>query len=468
MTDLLIIGAGPGGYVAAIRAAQLGMNVTVVEKSFCGGTCLNIGCIPTKTLYKDAQIMNYFSHSELYGIEVDKGAYRLNFDKVQAEKKKVVDTLVGGVKALLRANKVKLIMGTAKILAPGKVEVTKEDGSKEVIETAKILIATGSKNAAPPVKGLDLPGVITSTEALEMREVPGRIVVIGGGVIGMEFVGIYNAFGSEVTVVEFLPKIMPPMDDEISKRTQTLFEGKGVKFMLSTACQSIEQNGDSLRVTVKSGDAVSTIDCDQVLVSTGRVIETEGLGLEEVGVDFDRKGIKVDENYETNVKGIYAIGDAIGGTMLAHVASEEGKVCVERMNGESTFVDYDLIPSAVFTFPEVASIGVTEQALKEKGTPYKAAKFQYQGNGKALSMHDSEGMVKVIASEDLSRILGVHMVGPNSSDLLTEAAADMYSMLTVQEAASAMHGHPTLSEAYEEALTSLLGCGIHSMPKKKK
>lgn len=466
MIDLLVIGAGPGGYVAAIRAAQLGMNVTVVEKSYCGGTCLNVGCIPTKTLYKDAMVYNYFAHSENYGIEVDKSTLRVNFDTVQDEKNKVVNTLVSGVKGLLKSNKVNLIMGQAKIISNNEVVVTDSEGKKETLKSKRILIATGSKNAAPPVEGLDLPGVITSTEALEMDSKVDRLVVVGGGVIGMEFVGIYNSFGTDVTVVEFLPKIMPPMDNEISKRTQKLFEKKGVKFMLETKLVSITKTGNSLLLKVEKAGETIDLECDKVLISTGRSAYTDNLGLDEVGVEFDRRGIKVDENYETNIKGIYAIGDAIGGVMLAHVASEEGKVCVEKMAGESSYVDYNLIPSAVFTFPEIASVGETEETLKEKNIDYKVGKFLYKGNGKALSMHETEGMVKVIASEDLSEILGVHIMGPNSSDLITEAVSDMYAKLTVEEAASKIHGHPTLSEAYEEALTSLLGCGIHSMPKR--
>ena len=468
MTDLTVIGAGPGGYVAAIRAAQLGMNVTIIEKNFIGGTCLNIGCIPTKTLYKDAAVVNSLKHADQYGIRLKDDAYTLDLDKMQEEKQKVVGTLVGGVGALLKANKVAVVMGSARILSAGKIEVTKEDGSKEQIETKKILIATGSKNAAPPVKGLDLPGVISSTEALEVRQVPKKMVIVGGGVIGMEFVGIYQAFGTEVTVVEFMPKILPPLDDEISKRSQACMESKGVTFMTGTQCKEISKKGNGLVVTVEKDGVQSKLDCDQVLVSTGRIFDAEGLGLDEVGVAYDRKGIKVNSDYETNVKGIYAIGDAIGGIMLAHVASEEGTVAVERMNGIEAAVDYDQIPSAVFTFPEIASIGKTEEQLKSEGVPYAAGKFNFQGNGKALSMHDTDGFVKVLATENLDEILGVHIIGPNASDLLTEAAADMHAMLTVEEAAGAVHGHPTLSEAYEEALTLLLGKGIHSMPKKKK
>jgi len=468
MKDLIVIGAGPGGYVAAIRAAQLGMSVTVVEKKFCGGTCLNVGCIPTKALYKDAQVVNYMKYAETYGIELKEDAFQLNMEKLQKEKNKIVKTLTGGVGALLKANKVELVMGTAKILSPGKVEVTDDKGAKSVLEAGKILIASGSKNVAPPVKGLDLPGVLSSTEALAMTEVPRKIVIVGGGVIGIEFVGIYNAFGADVTVVEFLPKILPPIDEEIAARSQMILENKGVKFMTGTKLESIEKSDAGLVVKADNGKEVVSIECDQVLVATGRAIDVEGMGLDKIGVTYDRKGIKVDENFETNVKGIYAIGDVIGNMMLAHVAMEEGTACVERMNGMNSSVNYNLVPSAVFTFPEIAGVGKTESQVKESGIAYKVGKFQLSGNGKALTMHDTDGMIKIIATENLDEILGVHIIGPNASDMLAEAAADMEALLTVEEAAGAMHGHPTLSEAYEETLTLLLGRGIHSMPVRKK
>ena len=467
MYDLVVIGAGPGGYVAAIRAAQLGMKTAIVEKDSVGGTCLNYGCIPTKALYKDAQVINYMKHADLYGIDLE-GSFRPNMDKVQKEKGKVVKTLVGGVEFLLKANKVDLLKGKAKICSAGKVEVTDAKGGVKSVDTKKILIASGSKSSLPPVKGIDNPGVITSKEALEMDHVPEKIVIIGGGVIGIEFAGIYEAFGSQVTVVEFMPKIIPAIDKEITDRLHKLLEQKNIKIMVGTKVEEVAKKGKGLCVTVDAGGKKSTLDCDQVLVSTGRELDIEGLNLDGLGVKYDRKGIKVDENYQTNVPGIYAIGDVTGRVMLAHVASKEGEVCVERMNGHDAYVDYDLIPSAVFTFPELASIGKSEEQLKEAGTDYVVSKFQFSGNGKALTMHDSDGMVKVIASADKQEILGVHILGPNASDLLTEAATAMNGMFTVEEAANVMHGHPTLSEAFDETLTAMLGRGIHSAPAKKK
>ncbi|MCI6256092.1 MAG: dihydrolipoyl dehydrogenase [Clostridiales bacterium] len=461
MYDLVVIGAGPGGYVAAIRAAQLGMKTAIVEKDACGGTCLNYGCIPTKALYKNAEVVDEIARAAEFGVDV-KG-YSIDMEKVQARKAKIVKTLSGGVEGLLKANKVELVRGAAKIMAPGKVEV---DG--KVLETGKILIASGSKSSKPPIKGIDNPGVITSKEALEMDHVPGKIVIIGGGVIGIEFAGIYRAFGAEVTVVEFMPKIIPAVDKEITDRLQKLLEKKGIRFMVGTKVEEISKSGSALSVTVDKAGEKSSLPCDQVLVSTGRELDIEGLNLDGLGVAYDRKGVKVDENYMTSVPGIYAIGDVIGGVMLAHVASEEGKVCVERMAGEDARVDYDLIPSAIFTFPDVASIGLSEEQAKERGLEYEVGKFQFAGNGKALTMNAAEGMMKVIVSKDKQKILGVHIVGPNASDLLAEAAIAMRGEFTVEEAANTMHGHPTLSEAFEEALTLTLGRGIHSMPARKK
>lgn len=459
--DLVVIGAGPGGYVAAIRGAQLGMKVAIVEKDAYGGTCLNYGCIPTKALYKNAEVVDEIMHADDFGIKV-KG-YEIDMEKVQARKDKIVKTLSGGVGQLLKGNKVELVKGAAKLVAPGKVEV---DG--KVLETKKILIASGSKASRPPVKGIENKGVITSKEALDMDHVPEKIVIIGGGVIGIEFAGIYQAFGAEVTVVEFMPKIIPAVDKEITDRLQRLLGRKGIKFMVGTKVEEIEKDGKALRVTVDKGGKKSQLPCNEVLVSTGRELDIEGLNLDGLGIQYDRKGVKVDENYRTNVPGIYAIGDVIGGVMLAHVASEEGKVCVERMNGEDARVDYDLIPSAIFTFPDVASIGLSEEQAKEQGLAYEVGKFQFAGNGKALTMDNAKGMLKVVVSQDKQRILGVHIVGPNASDLLAEAAIAMRGEFTVEEAANTMHGHPTLSEAFEEALTATLGRGIHSAPAKKK
>lgn len=466
MKDLVVIGAGPGGYVAAIRAAQLGMKVAIVEKDNFGGTCLNYGCIPTKALYKNAQVINYMKHGEDFGIELS--SYKLNMNKVQDRKQNIVNQLTSGVEYLLKANKIEIIKGQARILRKGEVEVVSSAGEKSTILASKIIIATGSKSSKLSIPGIDLPNIITSKEALEMNRVPKDIVIVGGGVIGIEFAGIYNSFGSKVTVVEYMKDIIPNMDKEITFKLQQLLEKQGIKFILNAKVEKFQKNQSGLSVEVNVSGESQSISCEQVLIATGRQMYVEELGLDEVGITYNSKGIKVDENYETNIKGIYAIGDVTGRVMLAHVASEEGKVVVERMIGEKVSVDYELIPNAIFTFPDVASIGISEEEAKSQKLDYIVSRYQFSGNGKALTMNDAQGMIKVIAANDASKLLGVHIIGPNASDLIAEAAIAMNGMFTVNEVANVMHGHPTLSEAFEEAVSNIVGKAIHMPPVKKK
>ncbi len=464
-TDLIVIGGGPGGYVAAIRGAQLGLNVVIVEKNELGGTCLNTGCIPTKTLFKDAQVLNYFNHAEEYGIKVDK--YGLDLEKVQKRKKKIIKTLTSGVKGLLKANKVIIEKGEAKLISKDSVEIKLYDGSKKIIKGKNILIASGSKSSKPPIKGADLEGVVTSKEALEMTTLPKKIVIVGGGVIGIEFAGILNEFGSDVTIVEFLDSIIPMADKEVSSSLTRLLNKRGIKIVVSSKVEEIYKTDEELIVEISKNGETTKLDCNNVLISTGRELDIEGLNLEGLGIRYDKKGIKVDENYCTSIPGIYAIGDVIGGVMLAHVASEEGKVAVERIVGEKTSVDYNLVPNSIFTFPEVSTVGLSEEEVKDKKLDYVVSKFQFSGNGKALTMNDSEGMVKIIASKDKTTIYGVHIIGPNASDLIHEAVVAMKAMLTVEEVASIMHGHPTLSEAFLEASMGILDKAIHIPPIRK-
>ncbi|HCQ5682920.1 TPA: dihydrolipoyl dehydrogenase [Clostridioides difficile] len=464
-TDLIVIGGGPGGYVAAIRGAQLGLSVVIVEKNELGGTCLNTGCIPTKALFKDAQVLNYFNHAEEYGIKVDK--YGLDLEKVQKRKKKIIKTLTGGVKGLLKANKVIIEKGEAKLISKDSVEIKLCDGSKKTIKGKNILIASGSKSSKPPIKGADLGGVITSKEALEMTTLPKKIVIVGGGVIGIEFAGILNEFGSDVIIVEFLDSIIPMVDKEVASRLTKLLSKRGIKIIVSSKVEEIYKTDEELIVEISKNGEITKLDCTNVLISTGRELDIEGLNLEGLGIRYDKKGIEVDENYCTSMPGVYAIGDVIGGVMLAHVASEEGKVAVERMVGEKTSVDYNLVPNSIFTFPEVSTVGLSEEEVKDKNLDYIVSKFQFSGNGKALTMNDSEGMVKIIASKDKTTIYGVHIIGANASDLIHEAVVAMKAMLTVEEVASIMHGHPTLSEAFLEASMGILDKAIHLPPIRK-
>ncbi|MDR0840294.1 MAG: dihydrolipoyl dehydrogenase [Christensenellaceae bacterium] len=465
MYDLIVIGAGPGGYVAAIRAAQLGMKTLVIEKDAPGGTCLNVGCIPAKTLYKDAQVVEYFAHAADYGVVCD--GFRTDLELVQARKRRVVETLVNGVAHLFKANGVDYVQGDARFVSKDTLEVTDAQGKALRYQAERVLLATGSKNAMPPVPGIQEQGVITSREALSLEAAPKHLVIIGGGVIGIEFAGIYKAFGSEVTVIELLPSILPTMDGELSKRLKASLAKRGIRILTATKVEKIEKDGNALKVAT-AGAKAESVACDCVLVAVGRIPCTDGLGLEGIGVELNRGAVRVDENYQTSVPGVYAVGDVTGRVMLAHVASAEGVAAVERMQGMHTAVDYAQIPSAVFTFPEMAGIGLTEEQLKEKGLPYVAGKATFSGNGKALTMNDTEGMIKVLASEDLSEIYGVHILGPNASDLITEAAAAMHGMFTVEEVAQIMHGHPTLSEVFMEAVNGLLGKAIHGAAARKK
>ena len=464
-TDLVVIGAGPGGYVAAIRAAQLGMKVVIAEKDACGGTCLNYGCIPTKALYKNAQVMGYMDRSREFGIEID--GYRLDMEQVQARKNKIVKTLTGGVEYLLKSNKVAIEKGCAKIIKAGLVEVTGKDGTVKRLETKRILIASGSKSSRLPIEGMDLEGVITSKEALDMKTVPEEIVIIGGGVIGIEFAGIYQSFGAKVTVVEFMPHIIPNVDVEITSRLKSLLEKRGISIMTGSKVEKIEKKGNNLSVQVDAGGKKQVLSCGQVLVSTGREMDADGLNLDGAGVRYDRKGIKVDENYETNVPGIYAIGDVTGRVMLAHVASEEGKTAVERMAGEKTEVDYSLIPNSIFTFPDVSSIGLSEEQAKEQGIEYITSKYQISGNGKALTMGENKGFAKFVYDKATDEILGFHIIGPRATDLAAEVAAVMECEGTVAEIGRTVHPHPTVSEVVMEAAHVCHGTCVNA-PKPRK
>jgi dihydrolipoamide dehydrogenase len=408
-------------------------------------------------------MVSCFERAETYGIR-SKG-YSLDMSLVQKRKAEVVRTLVDGVSGLLKANGVEYVNGTARLSALGRVEVAWPGGGAKSFDGKKILIATGAHNTAPSVPGLALPGVIDSTGALSLAKVPKRMAIVGGGVIGIEFAGIYRAFGAEVSVVEFMPSILPANDKEFAKRLKTSLTKLGIRILENAKVEKVEKTQTGLRVTAVVKNAAEAVDCDCVLMATGRAPNTDGLGLAEMGILFDKRGIAVDDRYETNVKGIYAIGDVTGRMQLAHVASQEGIAAVEGMNGPTVAVNYDQIPSTVFTFPEFASVGFTEEQLKEKGLPYKVGKSGFTANGKAMTMNQAEGLIKVLSSVDLSCIYGVHILGPNASDILTEATAVMYGMFTVEEVSHIMHGHPTLSEVFMEAVNSLLGKAIHSEKK---
>ncbi|MCJ7691595.1 MAG: dihydrolipoyl dehydrogenase [Clostridiaceae bacterium] len=463
--DIVIIGGGPGGYVAAIRAAQLGAKVCIIEKDEIGGTCLNRGCIPTKALYRNAEILNTLKNISEFGIVVDD--YSINVEQIQNRKDSVVNKLVSGVEQLLKANNVEVILGTAYFKDKNTVSIALKSGESREITSENIIIATGSTPSMPNIPGINLTGVFTSENILEFKEVPNKLAIIGGGVIGMEFAGIFNALGSKINVIEFLPSILAQVDTDLTKRLSVSLKRKGIDINISTKVISIEKSNEELIVTAegKKGEVVFT--ADNVLISVGRTPMTEGLNIEDLGMNVNRKAIVVDENYETNIPGIYAIGDVNGISMLAHAATHQGKKVVERIMGYASSHSREVIPSCIFVFPEIACVGITENEAKEKEIEYKTSKFLFGANGKALALGEGEGLVKVIASLD-NQILGVHIMGPHASDLIHEGAMAINNNMKVENITSMIHAHPTLSEAFEEAVLGLTGEAIHAVPTKKK
>lgn len=461
--DLIVIGTGPGGYVCAIRAAQLGMKVAVVEKRAThGGTCLNVGCIPSKALLHASELYEEAGHG-FAGMGI-KAQPELDLPAMLAFKDDGVDGNVKGVEFLLKKNKVDAYHGTGTIEAPGKVKVTPDEGEAQTLEAKAIVIATGSEVASLPGIEIDEKKIVSSTGALSLPEVPKKLVLIGGGVIGLELGSVWRRLGAEVTVVEFLDRILPPEDKEVSKQFQKILQKQGMTFKLSSKVTAVEHDGDGLKVTVepaKGGDA-ETLDADVVLVCVGRRPFTDTLGLDEVGVERDEKGrVKTDGHFKTNIDGIYAIGDVITGPMLAHKAEDEGVAVAEILAGQAGHVNYDAIPSVVYTYPEVASVGKTEEALKEAGIDYKVGKFPFLANGRAKVNRTTDGFVKILADAKTDRVLGVHMIGPDVGNMIAEAVLAMEFGASAEDIARTCHAHPTLPEAVKEAAMAVDGRAIH-------
>ncbi|WP_405609488.1 dihydrolipoyl dehydrogenase [Polaribacter sp. Asnod1-A03] len=451
--DIIVIGSGPGGYISAVRASQLGKKVAIIEKySTLGGTCLNVGCIPSKALLDSSH--HYYdavNHFEEHGISIEKPTF--DFGKMVERKAKVVETTTGGIKYLMDKNKIDVYEGMGSFEDATHVKVSKNDGSEEIIEGTNIIIATGSKPSTLPFISLDKERVITSTEALELKEVPKHLIVIGGGVIGLELGSVYKRLGADVTVVEYAPKITPTMDADVSKELTKVLKKQGIKFNVSTGVTSVERNGDEVVVKAnnKKGEEV-TFTGDYCLVAVGRKAYTEGLGLEKVGVEVNERGqVSVNDHLQTNVSNIYAIGDVVKGAMLAHKAEEEGVVVAEYLAGEKPHIDYNLIPGIVYTWPEVAAVGKTEQELKDAKIDYKSGKFSMRALGRSRASGDIDGFVKVLADKNTDEILGVHMVGARVADLIMEAAVAMEYRASAEDLARICHGHPTYSEAVKEA-----------------
>jgi dihydrolipoamide dehydrogenase len=462
--DLIVIGTGPGGYVCAIRAAQLGQKVAVVEKRAThGGTCLNVGCIPSKALLHASEMFEEAGHSfAKMGIGI--GTPKLDLAALMTFKDEGVDGNVKGVEFLLKKNKIDAVRGAGRIAGPGKVEVKGADGKTQTLETKNIVIATGSDVAK--LKGVDIDGkrIVTSDQAIALDKVPQRLLVIGAGVIGLELGSVWRRLGSQVTVVEFLDRILPGMDNEVCRQSQRILEKQGIVFKLGSKVTGVDSSGAVLNAKVEpaKGGAAETIEADVVLVAIGRVPYTEGLGLDEAGVKKDNRGrVIVDAHYATSVKGIYAIGDVIAGPMLAHKAEDEGMAVAEILAGRAGHVNYDVIPGVVYTFPEIASVGKTEEELKEAGVAYNAGKFPFTANGRAKANHQTDGFVKILADAKTDRVLGVHIVGSDAGNMIAEAAVAMEFGAAAEDVARTCHAHPTLPEAVKEAALAVAKRAIH-------
>jgi dihydrolipoamide dehydrogenase len=462
--DLVVIGGGPGGYVAAIRAAQLGMKTACVDKrGTLGGTCLNVGCIPSKVLLRSSErYAEAVHHLGDEGIRIAKA--ELDLKTMMARKDKIVRDLTGGIAFLFKKNKIDSITGTASIPGVGEVAVESADGESRTLSTGNILIATGSESSDLSGIEVDEKRIVSSTGALSLSKVPNRLVVIGAGVIGLELGSVWSRLGAGVTVIEFLDHILPGMDREITKKTQRLLAKQGLEFQLSSKVTAARKKKarESLDVEPAQGGEASTLDTDVVLVAVGRRPYTAGLGLEALGVKTDERGvIQVDDRFQTTVPGICAIGDCVPGPMLAHKAEDEGVVCVEMLAGQSGHIDHNLIPGVVYTSPEVAGVGRTEEQLKEQGVEYRAGQFPFSANSRARCTGETDGVVKVLADAKTDRLLGVHIVGPLAGDLIQEAVMAMEFGATAEDIARASHGHPGMSEALKEAALAVHGRPIH-------
>jgi dihydrolipoamide dehydrogenase len=462
--DLIVIGTGPGGYVCAIRAAQLGLKVAVIEKrATYGGTCLNIGCIPSKSLLHATELFEEAAHS-FAGMGIGVDAPKLDLKAMMAFKDKGVDGNTKGVEFLIKKNKIDPYRGTGTITAPGKVVVTAEDGTKQALETKAIVIATGSDVAKLPGIEIDETRVVSSTGALTLEKVPGKLLVVGAGVIGLELGSVWRRLGAEVTVVEFLDRILPGMDLDVAKSFQRILQKQGFAFKLSSKVTGVDSSGATLKVSVEpaAGGAAETLEADVVLIAIGRVPFTEGLGLEALGVEKDKRGrVVTDAHYRTNVPGVFAIGDAIAGPMLAHKAEDEGIAIAELLAGQAGHVNYAVIPSVVYTSPEVAQVGQTEEELKAEGIAYKVGKFPFLANGRAKANNQTEGFVKVLADATTDKVLGVHIVGVEAGEMIHEAAVLMEFGGSSEDLARTCHAHPTRSEAVKEAAMAVEKRAIH-------
>ena len=460
---IAIIGGGPGGYVAAIKAAQMGAEVVLIEKEYIGGTCLNTGCIPTKVLLHSTEIYHQLmNEAEALGLEME--GLKVNWQNLLTRKELVATQLVEGVKNLLRIGKIEVIEGSAKFITSKSIEVSLAAGGSKRISFDKAIIATGSKSIVIPVPGHDLEGVITSREAMSLAEIPKSLCVIGGGVIGVEFANIYSNLGSQVTIIEMLPRLVANMDQEIVNSLEETLVDKGVKVYKSAKVLKIDRTDNGLQVTAQMSDDPFQVISEKVLMATGRKPMGDGLGLQEIGVKVERGAIQVDKLFKTDVDNIYAIGDCTGGVQLAHVASASGLMVAELMMGERMTMDFRTIPYCVYTNPELASVGLTEEDAITKGYRIKVGKFPMYGNGKSVITGNVRGLVKIVADEKTGEVLGLHIAGNSATELIASGAVAMRLEATVQELITTIYAHPTVGEAVHEAAESVFGRAIH-LPK---
>ncbi|HUH36043.1 MAG TPA: dihydrolipoyl dehydrogenase [Moheibacter sp.] len=462
--DVAVIGSGPGGYIAAVRSAQLGFKTAIIEKSSLGGTCLNVGCIPSKALLDSSEHYHTAVHQfEAHGIEIEKP--KINFAQMIQRKREVVDANVKGIEYLMGKNNIEVFNGLGAFKDATHLTITKEDGSVEEIESKYTIIATGSYSTELPFAKTDKERIITSTEALELKEIPKHLIVIGGGVIGLELGSVYLRLGAEVTVVEYADRVIPGMDAALSREITKVLRKQGMKFLTSTKVTEVTNQGDTVAVKAedKKGETLE-LSGDYVLVSVGRSAYTDGLGLENAGIETDERGrVKTNDQLQTNVANVYAIGDVVAGAMLAHKAGDEGIMVAELLAGQKPHINYDLIPGVVYTWPEVAAVGKTEEQLKESGAAYKVGNFPFRALGRSRASMDLDGFVKILSDEKTDEVLGIHIVGARAADLIAEAVVAMEYRASAEDIARMSHAHPTYAEAMKEAALDATGKrAIHS------
>jgi dihydrolipoamide dehydrogenase len=454
--DVIVLGSGPGGYPAAIRASQLGKKVAIVEREILGGICLNWGCIPTKALLKSAQVYEYAKHAADYGIEINDP--KQNFSNIIKRSRGVADKMNKGVQFLMKKNKIDIVMGNGKLLTPGKLEVTSADGSKQILEAKNIVIATGARARELPALKIDSKKVVGYREAMSLPTQPKSMIVVGSGAIGTEFAYFYNSLGTKVTVVEFLPRIVPVEDEDISKELEKIFKKQGISILTNSEVTKVDTNGEGIKATIKTKDGETTLEADILLTAVGIVANIENIGLEELGIKTEKGKIIVDANQQTNVPGIYAIGDCTPHQALAHKATKEGINAAEHLSGQKPeTIDYNNVPGCTYCTPEIASVGYTEKGAIEAGYEIKVGKFPFIASGKATAVGDTGGFVKIIYDAKYGELLGCHMIGYNVTELIAEVVTARKLETTGHEILNAIHPHPTMSEAVKEATAVAYG-----------